>query len=71
MILNALGKVHQVLLVVGDHHDIVNAAGFSPDGNTLRLAGYASFGADFDGDGKVEAASVCHKLAKSILPCSN
>ena len=61
------GEFQQVLTVVGDHHDIVNAAGFSPDGNTLYLTGFTSLGADFDGDGKIEAASVCHKAGELYL----
>ncbi len=66
-ILDGDGKLLQVLTVVGEHHDIVNAAGFSPDGKTLYLTGYTSLGADFDGDGKVEAASVCHKAGEVYL----
>jgi hypothetical protein len=67
LILDHQGEVQQVLTVVGDHHDIVNAAGFSPDGNTLYLTGFTSLGADFDGDGKVETASVCHKAGEIYL----
>ncbi len=66
-ILDEQGEVRQVLTVVGDHHDIVNAAGFSPDGNTLYLTGYTSLGADFDGDGKVEVSSVCDKAGELYL----
>lgn len=67
MILDEQGEVQQVLTVVGEFHDIVNAAGFAPDGNTLYLTGYTSLGADFDGDGKVEVASVCHKAGELYL----
>ena len=67
IILNDKGEVQQVLTVVGDHHDIVNAAGFSPDGNTLYLTGFTSLGADFDGDGEIESASVCHKAGELYL----
>jgi len=66
-ILDADGELQQVITVVGDHNDIVNAAGFSPDGNTLYLTGYTSLGADFDGDDKIEAASVCHKAGEVYL----
>ena len=64
LILDTKGDVQQVLTVVGDHHDIVNAAGFSPDGSALYLTGYTSLGADFDGDDKIEAASMCHKAGE-------
>ena len=67
IILNDMGEVQQVLTVVGEHHDIVNAAGFSPDGNTLYLTGFTSLGADFDGDGEIESASVCHKAGELYL----
>jgi hypothetical protein len=66
-ILDADGELQQVITVVGDHNDIVNAAGFAPDGNTLYLTGYTSLGADFDGDDKIEAASVCHKAGEVFL----
>lgn len=67
LILDTTGEVQQVLTVVGDHHDIVNAAGFSPDGNALYLTGYTSLGADFDGDDKIEAESMCHKAGEVYL----
>lgn len=67
MILDERGEVRQVLTVVGDHQDIVNAAGFSPDGNTLYMTGFTSLGADFDGDGEIESASVCHKAGELYL----
>ncbi len=67
MILDEQGEVQQVLTVVGDHQDIVNAAGFSPDGSTLYMTGFTSLGADFDGDGKIESASVCHKAGELYL----
>ena len=67
IILDEQGEVKQVLTVVGDHHDIVNAAGFSPDGNMLYLTGFTSLGADFDGDGEIESASVCHKAGELYL----
>jgi len=66
-ILDANGELQQVLTVVGEHNDIVNAAGFSPDGKTIYLTGYTSLGADFDGDDKIEAASVCHKAGEVFL----
>lgn len=66
-ILDAQGQLQQVITVVGDHFDVVNAAGFSPDGNTLYLTGYTSLGADFDGDGEIEVASVCHKAGELYL----
>ena len=59
-ILNDRGELQQLLTVVGDAADVVNAASLSPDGRTLYTTGYTQLGADFDGDGKVEAASVCH-----------
>ncbi len=67
IILDEQGEVQQVLTVVGDHHDIVNAAGFSPDGNTLYLTGFTSLGADFDGDDEIESASLCHKAGELYL----
>lgn len=66
-ILDSGGEVQQVLSVVGDHHDTVSAAGFSPDGNTIYLTGFTSLGADFDGDGIIESASVCHKAGELYL----
>jgi hypothetical protein len=67
MLLDARGDVKQVLPVVGRHRDIVNAAGFSPDGNTLYMTGSTSLGADFSGDGEIEAASMCHKAGELYL----
>lgn len=67
IILDSRGEVQQVLTVVGDHHDIVNAAGFSPDGNTIYLTGFTSLGADFNGDDEIESASVCHKAGELYL----
>ena len=66
-ILDDEGQLQQVITVVGDYVDVVNAAGFSPDGNTLYLTGRTSIGADFDGDGEIEAASVCHKAGEVYL----
>jgi hypothetical protein len=66
-VLDQNGELLQVLTVVGDHRDIVNAAGFAPDGGTLYLTGHTSLGADFDGDGEVEAASVCHTAGEVYL----
>jgi hypothetical protein len=66
-ILDGQGKVQQVLTVVGDHQDIVNAAGFAPDGGSLYLTGFTSLGADFDGDDEIEAASMCHKAGELYL----
>ena len=59
-ILNEKGELQQLLTIVGEAADVVNAAALSPDGNTLYMTGYTQLGADFDGDGKVEASSVCH-----------
>lgn len=59
-ILNGQGELQQLLTIVGDAADVVNAAGLSPDGTTLYMTGYTQLGADFDGDGVVEATSVCH-----------
>lgn len=67
MILDADGEILQVLTVVGQHQDVVNASGFSPDGNTLYLTGYTSLGADFNGDDEIETASVCHKAGELYL----
>ena len=67
MLLDAQGEVQQVLTVVGQHHDVVNAAGFAPDGKTLYLTGYTSLGADFNDDGEVETASICHKAGELYL----
>lgn len=59
-ILDEQGDLEQLLTIVGDAADTVNAAGLSPDGRTLYMTGYTQLGADFDGDGVVEASSVCH-----------
>ncbi len=59
-ILNEQGELEQLLTIVGDAADVVNAAGLSPDGRTLYMTGYTQLGADFNGDGVVEASSVCH-----------
>ena len=67
MVLDERGDIRQVLPVVGRHRDIVNAAGFSPDGNTLYMTGSTSLGADFSGDGEIEAASMCHKAGELYL----
>ena len=67
MLLDERGDIKQVLPVVGRHRDIVNAAGFSPDGNTLYMTGSTSLGADFNGDGEIEAASMCHKAGELYL----
>jgi hypothetical protein len=67
MILDADGEIQQVLTVVGQHQDVVNAVGLSPDGNTLYMTGYTSLGADFNGDDEIETASVCHKAGELYL----
>jgi hypothetical protein len=67
IVLDATGAIQQVLTVVGQHQDVVNAAGFSPDGNTLYMTGYTSLGADFNGDDEIETASVCHKAGELYL----
>lgn len=59
-ILSQQGDLEQLLTIVGDAADVVNAAGLSPDGKSLYMTGYTQLGADFDGDGVVEASSVCH-----------
>lgn len=59
-ILDEQGELEQLLTIVGDAADVANAAGLSPDGKTLYMTGYTQLGADFDGDGVVEASSVCH-----------
>jgi hypothetical protein len=59
-ILDEQGNLEQLLTIVGEAADVVNAAGLSPDGKTLYMTGYTQLGADFDGDGVVEATSVCH-----------
>lgn len=66
-ILDEQGQLQQVITIVGGHVDVVNAAGFSPDGNTLYLTGHTSSGADFDGDGEIEVSSVCHKAGELYL----
>lgn len=67
MILDSEGEIQQVLTVVGQHQDVINAAGFAPDGNMLYLTGYTSLGADFTGDDEIESASVCHKAGELYL----
>lgn len=59
-ILDEQGELQQLLTIVGDAADVANAAGLSPDGSMLYMTGYTQLGADFDGDGVVEASSVCH-----------
>ena len=59
-ILDEHGELEQLLTIVGDAADVVNAAGLSPDGRRLYMTGYTQLGADFNGDGVVEASSVCH-----------
>jgi len=59
-ILNERGELDQLITIVGEAADVVNAAGLSPDGKTLYMTGYTQLGADFNGDGVVEASSVCH-----------
>jgi hypothetical protein len=59
-ILDEQGELKQLLTIVGDAADVVNAAGLSPDGKMLYMTGYTQLGADFNGDGVVEASSVCH-----------
>ena len=66
-VLNENGNLLQLLTVVGEAADVVNAAGLSPDGRTLYTTGYTQLGADFDGDGKVEASSVCHLAGEVYL----
>ncbi|HET9581736.1 MAG TPA: hypothetical protein VFP76_02865 [Gemmatimonadota bacterium] len=66
-ILDNEGQLQQVITIVGGHIDVVNAGGFSPDGNTLYLTGHTSSGADFDGDDEIEVASVCHKAGELYL----
>jgi hypothetical protein len=66
-ILDAEGVVQQVFTVVGGDSDVVAATGFSPDGKKLYATGYTKLGADFDGDGKVESASLCHQLGDVYL----
>jgi hypothetical protein len=59
-VLDETGDLQQLLTIVGEAADVVNAAALSPDGRTLYMTGYTQLGADFDGDGVVEASSVCH-----------
>ncbi len=59
-ILDEQGQLEQLVTIVGEAADVVNAAGLSPDGRSLYMTGYTQLGADFDGDGVVEASSVCH-----------
>ena len=59
-VLDEGGELQQLLTIVGEAADVVNAAALSPDGRTLYMTGYTQLGADFDGDGVVEASSVCH-----------
>jgi len=66
-VLDGQGKVQQVLTVVGSDSDVVNAADFSSDGQYLYFTGYTRLGADFDNDGTIESASVCHQLGDIYL----
>lgn len=72
-ILDGDGGLVRVFTIVGPDGDVANAAGFSPDGSALYVTGYTKLGADFDGDGEIEAASACHQigdlyLAKYAIP---
>jgi hypothetical protein len=66
-ILDEGGEVRQTLTVVGGDSDIVNAAAFTADGRYLYYTGYTRLGADYDGDGVIETASVCHLLGDIYL----
>jgi hypothetical protein len=66
-ILDGDGRLRHVFTIVGPDGDVANAAGFSPDGGTLYVTGYTKLGADFDGDGVIEAASACHQLGDLYL----
>lgn len=66
-ILDGDGGLRQVFTIVGPDGDVANAAGFSPDGSALYVTGYTKLGADFDGDGEIEAASACHQLGDLYL----
>jgi hypothetical protein len=66
-VLDEQGRLQQVFTVVGMDGDVVNAAGFAPDGSTLYTTGYTRQGADFDGDGQVESSSICHHLGDIFL----
>lgn len=61
-ILDGEGALIQVFTIVGGDSDVVSASAFSPDGTRLYATGYNKLGADFDGDGRVESASLCHQL---------
>ena len=66
-ILDGEGGLRQVFTIVGPDGDVANAAGFSSDGNALYVTGYTKLGADFDGDGEIEAASACHQIGDLYL----
>lgn len=66
-ILDERGEVQQTLTVVGGDSDVVNAAAFTADGRYLYFTGFTRLGADYDGDGKIESASVCHQLGDMYL----
>lgn len=66
-LLDDQGGLQQTLTVVGQDSDVVNAVAFSPDGEYLYLTGYTRLGADYDGDGTIESASVCHQLGDIYL----
>jgi hypothetical protein len=67
LVLDNQGNVLQTLTVVGDWHDVMNAAGFSPDGKVLYVAGHTSQGADFNDDGEIEVGSMCHKQGELFV----
>lgn len=66
-LLDGAGDVQQVFTVVGGDSDAVLAVGATGDGAKLYATGYTKLGADFDADGTIESASLCHQLGDVFL----
>ena len=66
-VLDGDGVVEQVFTVVGGDGDAVSAVGATADGRKLYATGFTRLGADFDGDGEIESASMCHQLGDLYL----
>lgn len=66
-VLDNTGDIQQVFTVVGGDSDAVLAVGATSNGTRLYATGYTKLGADFDADGSIESASLCHQLGDVFL----
>ena len=66
-LLDSNGDIEQVFTVVGGDSDVVLAVGATSDGSKFYATGYTRLGADFDADGEIESASMCHQLGDVYL----